>query len=231
MRLEGITQGDATGWLCRDYFNSVNELRETGSGGELGINLNWSTYRTSATSSLANILDKQEYGFMEFLSTLASGTAPGGRLYAFGVSKFFTDPDIAHNRLESQLLTGLKVDPVEDGYTHPLEVLLEENIKYHGSWVRELIIEVLLGDCWNYSLKAGLIRLLSRLKPFTEEWRFKVVESGLSSPDVELRDAAVQAAENWEDSDIVQLLQEQAVIEGCSWLKDYISSVINDINR
>ncbi|MGH9802359.1 MAG: hypothetical protein ACRD82_18500, partial [Blastocatellia bacterium] len=75
--------------------------------------------------------------------------------------------------------------------------------------------------------KAGLLRLLSRQKPFTEAWRLQVIQSGLSSSSIELRDAAVQAAESWEDVSAARLLR--AHNEPCAWLADYSSRVIRDL--
>ena len=64
-----------------------------------------------------------------------------------------------------------------------------------GDW----LISVISGRRWNRSLAAELLRLLIRQEPLSEAWRLCVIQSALSSSDIELRDAGVQAAESWED--------------------------------
>ena len=78
-------------------------------------------------------------------------------------------------------------------------------------------------------MKADLLRLLSRQKPFTGDWRLRVIQIGLSSQNIELRDAAVQAAESWEDPGVIELLKSHK--ENCAWLADYISRVLQDLMR
>ena len=231
MRLEGITPTDDIGWLCNNYFSSVDELKETGYGGELRIDFNRPAYRTSGISILAFNLEKQECDLMDSFSTLISVKSSGDQICALGSSRIFISDNITFKKVESKLFSGLGMEPVEDGSIHTLEMFLEKTIQDYGSSFGDWLIELLLRNLWNSSLKAGLLRLLSRLKPFTEEWRLKAVELGLSSPDVELRDAAVQAAENWEDVESVQALCVQAIREDCPWLKNYISCVIRDLSR
>ncbi|MCI0418030.1 MAG: hypothetical protein L0312_02220 [Acidobacteria bacterium] len=124
---------------------------------------------------------------------------------------------------------AIEADPVEDGYSHPAEVFLEELLQVSGQNAGDWLIDVLSGRRWNASLAAGLLRLSSRQKPLTKEWRLRVIQLALLSPNIELRDAAVQAAESWDDPGAVQLLQ--AHTEPCAWLADYIWRVTRDLTN
>jgi hypothetical protein len=141
----------------------------------------------------------------------------------------YEDTDSTFYQVEARIRAVLEADPVEDGYTHPAEILLEEVVRDRGQAAGDWLISVISGRRWNWSLAAGLLRLLSRQKPLTEAWRLCVIRSALSSPDIELRDAGVQAAESWEDPGTVELLQKHR--EPCTWLADYIERVIRDLMR
>jgi hypothetical protein len=54
-----------------------------------------------------------------------------------------------------------------------------------------------------------------------------ILRQTLRSPSVEVRDAAVQAAELWADSDSLRCLREQR--ETTPWLADYIKKVVRDL--
>ena len=61
----------------------------------------------------------------------------------------------------------------------------------------------------------------------TSSWRSELVRNALALDDVEIRDAAVQAAELWDDPHILPVLKSHYEPE--SWLRDYISDVIDDL--
>lgn len=133
------------------------------------------------------------------------------------------------HQIDHRIRTALEVNPVEDGCTHPAEAYLEELFHHWGQTAGNWLIGRITDKQWSRSLAADLLRVLSRLKPLTEDWRLRVIELALSSPDIQMRDAGVQAAESWEDSGAVELLQKHR--ESCAWLADYIKSVIRDLVR
>ena len=61
----------------------------------------------------------------------------------------------------------------------------------------------------------------------TEEWRVGLVRAALGADDVEVRDAAAQAAESWGDFGMIAVLEAHA--ELLAWLKDYIDAVVDDM--
>lgn len=132
-------------------------------------------------------------------------------------------------QVENQIKAALESAPLEDGYSHSAEILLEKAIRGYGDRAGDWLVGALSSKDWNESFKAELLRLLSRLKPFTSTWRVNVIQLGLSSSSIEIRDAAVQAAESWEEAGAIQLLQAHK--EPCDWLADYISRVIRDLTK
>lgn len=130
-------------------------------------------------------------------------------------------------QLENQIKAALESAPLEDGYSHAAEILLEKAIRDYGDRAGDWLAGVLSSQDQNDVFKAELLRLLSRLKHFTSTWRVDVIKLGLSSSSLEFRDAAVQAAESWEEAEAIQLLEAHK--EPCDWLADYISRVIRDL--
>ncbi len=132
-------------------------------------------------------------------------------------------------QIENQIKAALESAPLEDGYSHFAETLLEKAIRGYDDRAGDWLVGVLSSSHQNNGFKAELLRLLSRLNPFTSTWRVGVIRLGLSSLSVEIRDAAVQAAESWEEAGAIQLLQAHK--EPCDWLADYISRVIRDLTK
>lgn len=131
-------------------------------------------------------------------------------------------------RLQSRIISALEAEPIEDGFTHPAESPLAEAVRDHGtdaaSWLQTLLFETVIPG-----LGPAVLRLLGRLSPLSESWRTQVVRKALESPDIEMRDAAVQAAELWEDAGTVQVLREHD--ESTPWLRDYVYAVIRDLTE
>ena len=88
--------------------------------------------------------------------------------------------------------------------------------------LRELSVDV-----EHPGLSASVLRCLSRSRPGTAAWRAVVVRGALGAGDVEMRDAAVQAAESWGGAEMRDVLQRH--VEGVSWLRAYIQDVVDDL--
>ena len=54
-----------------------------------------------------------------------------------------------------------------------------------------------------------------------------LVRDGLAMDSVEIRDAAIQAAESWGDSELLDVLRSHSETE--PWLQQYILDVIDDL--
>lgn len=215
------------GGASQAYMPNIFALTESGSGGKLSIDVLASTEQTTGASELADAV--QQSGVASFPRFDTSPDAPFVTSPVRTRWAFKAEVPIPFYRIESQVRAALEADPVEDGYSHPAEVLLEKFIRDSGDRASEWLIGLLSSEHWSAGLRAGLLRLLSRQKPLTEKWRLRIIKLCLSSPNIELRDAAVQAAESWEDAGVIHLLQ--AHWEPCLWLADYAARVIRDLMR
>lgn len=122
------------------------------------------------------------------------------------------------------LLRVLASEPVEDGRNHPAEVLLRgywEEHPDHLSWSEAL------EGAERPGLFADFLRLAGRVRPSGKNLRDRILEDGLASASVEVRDAAVQAAELWADSSAAAALARHH--EDVPWLADYIDRVRREI--
>ncbi len=133
-------------------------------------------------------------------------------------------------RLANKLHAAFETEPLEDGMHHKAEDIIGQALQ-SGEDVR--ILEWLRAfslDDTQPSFAASILRCLRRQEYLgTSSWRSELVRDALALDDVEIRDAAVQAAELWGDSDILPVLKSHSEPE--SWLRDYISDVIDDLGE
>ncbi len=114
-------------------------------------------------------------------------------------------------------------EPVDDGYTHPAESILTGHIDRFGAFG---LIEHVLTTA-SPIRSADFIRLLGRIPEVEIELRRAIVERGLASPHVVVRDAALQAAETWEDASLVVLLREHR--DSVPWLTQYAEKIVRGL--
>ena len=225
----------AQGGASSAFVPNISALTESGRVGELDLDIDilMPTELTSGASELAHAVLRREILELAWYASIATSFASPGAPHLVPFATFSPRlvrvPGTIGTGIENRIRAALETEPVEDGYSHPAEVPLEEIMRVPSHHAGEWVVGTLSGHHWNPSLRAGLLRLLSRQRPLTEDWRLRIIRLGLSSPSLELRDAAVQAAESWEESAAVQLLQEHE--EPCSWLADYVSRVIQDLMR
>ena len=137
---------------------------------------------------------------------------------------------LAQKQLEFALFELFDAVPLEDGMSHPAEEVIAEALQSgeeHRAleWFRAFSLNIT-----HPSFAASFLRCLGRqFAPGTSSWRANLVRDGLATQDVEIRDAAVQAAELWGDPNLVDVLQSHC--EPVSWLQHYISEVIDDLKR
>ena len=137
---------------------------------------------------------------------------------------------VGEAQLESTLHASVEADPLEDGTGHPAETIIDQVLQSGEGpsalgWLRGFCL-----DAAQPSFAASVLRCLGRLTgPGTTNWRVELVRDGLAIDDVEIRDAAVQAAEAWGDLGMVDVLESHR--EPVTWLQDYIRDVIDDLAR
>ncbi len=133
-------------------------------------------------------------------------------------------------RLAVELRATFEADPLEDGMNHPAEQILSKALRSTEDkrvldWLRAFSL-----DAAHPSFAASVLRCLGRqVNPGTGSWRAGLVRDGLTMDDVEIRDAAVQAAELWGDPDMRSVLESHSEPE--PWLRNYIRDVIDDLDE
>ena len=131
-------------------------------------------------------------------------------------------------QLAVKLNAAFEAEPLEDGMGHSAEAIIEEallsTVELHiFEWLRAVCL-----DTAHPNFAASVLRCLGRQPlPGTKSWRTELVRRALGSDDVEIREAAVQAAEVWGGEDIRNVLE--AHIEPLHWLREYVRNVIEDL--
>lgn len=131
-------------------------------------------------------------------------------------------------RLERTLYAAFDSEVLEDGMDHPANDILENALGPGAelpllAWLSKVSL-----DAGRPSLAASMLRCLGRqTDPGTAVWRADLVRQALVVKNVQIRDAAVQAAEHWADSDLISVLEGHDESE--QWLAQYIDMVVNDL--
>ena len=138
--------------------------------------------------------------------------------------------DRERTRFAFRLWSAFETEPLEDGMRHPAEQIIEKALRPRGSqrvleWLRELSL-----DAAHPSFSSEVLRCLGRqTHPGTGSWRAGLVRDGLAMDDVEIRDAAVQAAESWGGREVVDVLMSHDEPE--PWLRECIPEIIDDLRE
>lgn len=170
-------------------------------------------------------------------SVAASTSTPRGlRLANFVLDSgcFIPSPDKAQTsdellrRLRQQIWSRLDEEPLEDGVTHSAEKVVAEALA--GPTGQLSAFARLLETERSPEFSASMLRLAGRVgRAAGRDWRGELVKSALNSSSTTLREAAVEAIEQWEDAELLPLLR--AHTESVSWLKAYIDDVIEDLSE
>ena len=131
-------------------------------------------------------------------------------------------------RLADRLRASFEVDYVEDGKGHTAEEIISEALR---SAEDERVLDWLRAYCTDAtqpSFAASTLRCLGRHDYVgTTSWRVGLLRDTMAMDSVEVKDAAVQAAESWGDSEFVEVLRSH--IEPEPWLRQYILDVVGDL--
>ena len=156
------------------------------------------------------------------------------RLHAKATSLEATEQTLAEERergrLANKLHAEFEAEVLQDGEHHPAEDLIQEALRTSQERVVLQWFETWAVDASQPSFAASVLRCLGRQERFgTDSWRTELIRKALSVDDVDIRDAAVQAVESWEDQELIQVLMGHDEPE--HWLKDYIQGVICDLTH
>ena len=141
----------------------------------------------------------------------------------------FETEDRAIAQLEAELRMAFESDPLEDGIAHPAEGIVDDALRSSDSrrafaWLRAFSL-----DTTDPGFASTVLRCLGRRRPETPAWRAGIVRSALAADDVEMRDAAVQAAEAWGGPEVLEALGSHR--EVVPWLHAYIQDVVEDLGE
>ena len=138
--------------------------------------------------------------------------------------------DQKQQQLATWLWAAFESEPLEDGMDHPAEEIIERALQSNESQCVLEALRALSLDVAHPSFAASVLRCLGRQQnPGTDTWRTDLVRDGLDVDDVEIRDAAVYAAEWWGGREMRNVLQSHSEPE--LWLRDYIRDVIEDLGE
>jgi hypothetical protein len=131
-------------------------------------------------------------------------------------------------RLAARLRASFEVEPVEDGMGHPAEEIIGEALRSSEAAKVLDSLRYFCTDAAQPSFAASALRCLGRHDYVgTSSWRVGLVRDSLAMDSVEIRDAAVQAAELWGDTDSIEVLRSHTEPE--PWLKQYVFDVVDDL--
>jgi len=116
---------------------------------------------------------------------------------------------------------AIEAEPVEDGITHPGEAIV---LRICARNATKALVEAIMAP--PSGLAASMVQIVGRVPPMELDLRRRLIQHALASVDVQLRDAAVQAVELWDDVALADLLEEHS--EEVQWLQTYIAEVIED---
>lgn len=141
-------------------------------------------------------------------------------------------PDSEAQRFESRLLEELRLQNVDEGYAHPAERLLEEELvtrrQQAVAWIESAYRRQAASDP---VLAAELLKCIAQLPGIDyAPWPIPIASHALGSSEIQLREAGVRVFESWGDVTSTRYLDSYVRDESVSWLADYARNVLMDIN-
>ena len=131
-------------------------------------------------------------------------------------------------RLEARLRIVFEDECVEDGVAHAGEGVIGDALR---SPRQDEILDCLRSlalDTQNPVFAASVLQCLARERqPGSADWRGGVIRDALRADSLEIRDAAILAAESWGGEEAIKVLRSH--VEPVDWLRDYVEDVIEDL--
>ena len=133
-------------------------------------------------------------------------------------------------RFFDRLHASFDAEPLEDGIDHPAEQVITAALESED---RDTALQWISNACLESespAFAAATFLCAARYPGIgTAAWRAGLVHGALASDDMELRDAAIQAAEFWGDPGLREILADHS--EPVSWLDEYRRGVMDDLVR
>lgn len=133
-------------------------------------------------------------------------------------------------RLRFELYSAFDSIPLESCVDHPADQIIERALR---EYPRDSILEWLGKFCLDESradFAASVLRCLGRQPNLgTESWRVRLLEAALRTDNLEIRDAAAQTTDMWEDKGMASILRSHE--EPVPWLREYIEAVRSNLEQ
>lgn len=140
------------------------------------------------------------------------------------------EKDAERDRLEAQLFAAFDADSLEDGIEHPAEHIIAAALRNQEDPIAQDDLRSFSLDAKRPVFAASVLRCLGRqAAPGTSSWRMELMRDALAIEDVQIRDAAIQAAELWGDQALCEILESH--VEAEPWLRDYVVEVVEGLHR
>ena len=139
-----------------------------------------------------------------------------------------TKPNPTRESLLNELRNDYTNQPQESGFDHRSEDTLRQALTpYNQAEVLDWLSQI-CNNRHKPTLAASVMRTLSNLEqPGNPRWRLRLVKRSLKSSSTDVRDAAIQAVEQWQEHRLVALLQQHE--DPIDWLHQYAQGVIRDL--
>ncbi len=120
-----------------------------------------------------------------------------------------------------------RMAPIEDCKQHPADDVVAELVA-RDTASRELIRSMVLNTTatWRADLMKSVGRTAANV---SGEWGIGLVMAALRDTNAGVRDAALQALENWRTSDALKVLKLHAPVEAVPMLQRYATQLIKEI--
>jgi hypothetical protein len=137
--------------------------------------------------------------------------------------------DNFHNKYDNSFLRVIREENIEYGYTNSLDTLISQLLTIDpiitAQWLNDLYIKHFSDS----KVIFGILVSISRIKDESIRPSLIIMAiSGLKHKDIEVREAAIRAFENWSDLASLTALKNLNQ-ESEKWLKEYINQVISDL--
>ena len=137
--------------------------------------------------------------------------------------------DTQKNAFERRLFQIFALEPVDYGYAHPAEGLLEEALVTAPNSARNWIRSIVANEEKPASVVAGIVHCLSRLeRNVLDLWALDIGEIALAHSEVEVREAGVRVMETVGGPRAIEILRTHQ--EQVSWMRRYIAQVIANLS-
>lgn len=126
-----------------------------------------------------------------------------------------------------ELIWDFKTMQFEDGIHHKAEETLRKALENDDEEILDWLVEFST-DEKHPATSAGILRCIGRQdkRPGSLKWRENLIKLALQSNDIEIRDAAVIAVEDWDnEKGLIDVLKEHN--DEDSYIQSYIDAVVS----